>query len=101
MAILIQAAVLSAEMKCSPQLDPPVPEVQLVTVFLLAFCYVGMADTVGASSDGPTSCCGRLQAVLFQARVRYANETGRLLLPEASARACIEVTFASVPDIAS
>jgi hypothetical protein len=47
--------------------------------------------TIITSSSLPTTCCGQLQAVVFQARVRYANETGRLLLPQASADACIQV----------
>jgi hypothetical protein len=79
-------------------LPPPIAPGECPLVFLQA--DIQHAD-LSACSSGPTSCCGRLQAVLFQARVRYANETGRLLLPEASARACIEVTLASVPVIAS
>ncbi|GAQ89583.1 Protein kinase superfamily protein [Klebsormidium nitens] len=47
--------------------------------------------SINLYGDSPTSCCGHLQALLFQSRVRYANETGRLLLPQASADACIQV----------
>ncbi|GAQ79963.1 Protein kinase superfamily protein [Klebsormidium nitens] len=54
------------------------------------------------SSGASSGCCNQLQATLFSARVRYANDTGRLLLPQASADACVQslgsaVAFAETP----
>lgn len=72
---------------------------------LLAPLGTATANTIGAavtSANGQTTtCCRLLEAVLWKARVRYANETGRLLVPQASADACIQVqihpAFAFVP----
>ncbi|GAQ77883.1 Protein kinase superfamily protein [Klebsormidium nitens] len=56
----------------------------------------GTSNAIAVSAAGAfsnssiTSCCIHMKAVLWQARVRYANETGRLLLPQASADACIQ-----------
>ncbi|GAQ77887.1 Protein kinase superfamily protein [Klebsormidium nitens] len=85
-------------------LPPPISPGECPLVFLqadiqyakLTACstsnaVVGLLGTaVTTASPSSTTCCDQMKAVLWKARVRYANETGRLLLPQASADACIQ-----------
>ncbi|GAQ89360.1 Protein kinase-like [Klebsormidium nitens] len=49
------------------------------------------------SSIYGSTCCNAVRALLFQSRVRYANETGTLLLPQSSADACIQAAKNVLP----
>ncbi|GAQ77876.1 Protein kinase superfamily protein [Klebsormidium nitens] len=85
-------------------LPPPIPSGECPLVFLQAdiqyakqtACSSGTAtaSSVGAAvasaNSLATTCCSQLKAVLWKARGRYANETGRLLLPQASADTCVQ-----------
>ncbi|GAQ89420.1 Putative Serine/Threonine protein kinase [Klebsormidium nitens] len=67
-------------------------------------CSSSVATTTANGADLPTRCCNQIRAALFQARTRYANDTGRLLLPQASADACVQnfkasLLAAGVPDV--
>ncbi|GAQ91077.1 Serine-threonine/tyrosine-protein kinase [Klebsormidium nitens] len=76
-------------------LPPPIPNGECPLTFLpadtqraLAVCS---ADGSASSAAGPSSaCCSLVTAGMFASRVRYANSTGRLLLPQASAEACVQ-----------
>ncbi|GAQ81555.1 hypothetical protein KFL_000830370 [Klebsormidium nitens] len=75
----------------APRSGAPLPPPILPGECPLIFSPADIQQAKQVCSSGSSACCGRLRALLFQGRVRYANSTGRLLLPQAAADACIQM----------